>query len=108
MKEITVNDFFDAKKKDLALSLITEPETLNKKIGSPHINRPGLALAGYMEVFAADRIQILGEKEVRYLQSLREEDLISCIREIFKMDIPCIIISRGLLYLRLLNILPTN
>ena len=28
MKEITVNDFFEAKKKDLALSLITEPETL--------------------------------------------------------------------------------
>ncbi|HNZ88337.1 MAG: HPr kinase/phosphorylase [Candidatus Cloacimonetes bacterium ADurb.Bin003] len=96
MKEITVNDFFDAKKKDLALSLITEPETLNKKIGSPHINRPGLALAGYMEIFAADRIQILGETEVRYLQSLPEEVLISRIRDMFKMDIPCIIVTKGL------------
>ncbi len=29
MKEMTVRDFFDAKKKDLALSLVTEPETLD-------------------------------------------------------------------------------
>ncbi|HRX77250.1 MAG TPA: HPr(Ser) kinase/phosphatase, partial [Candidatus Cloacimonadota bacterium] len=46
MKEITVRDFFDAKKKDLALSLVSEPDTLSKKINSPHVNRPGLALAG--------------------------------------------------------------
>jgi len=96
MKEITVYDLFDTKKKDLALSLITEPETLNKKIGSPYLNRPGLALAGYLELFAADRIQVFGETEVRYLQSLTEEDLITRIRNMFKMDIPCIVISKGL------------
>jgi hypothetical protein len=34
LKEISVYEFFESKKKDLALSLITEPETLNKKINS--------------------------------------------------------------------------
>jgi HPr kinase/phosphorylase len=96
MKEITVRDFFDAKKKDLALSLITEPETLNKRLGSPHVNRPGLALAGFLEVFSSDRIQVFGETEVRYLQSLNEDELIARIRDVFKTDIPCIIISKGL------------
>ncbi|HHV37664.1 MAG TPA: HPr(Ser) kinase/phosphatase [Candidatus Cloacimonetes bacterium] len=96
MKEITVREFFDAKKKDLALSLITEPETLAKKVTSPHVNRPGLALAGYLEVFSAERIQIFGETEVRYLQSMKEDDLVSRIREMFKTDIPCIIVSKGL------------
>ncbi len=96
MKEITVRDFFDAKKKDLALSLVTEPETFGKKITSPHINRPGLALSGYLEVFAAERVQVFGETEVRYLQSLREDLLDLRMREIFKTDIPCIIISKGL------------
>ncbi len=96
MKEITVRDFFDAKKKDLALSLITEPETLNKKLASPHVNRPGLALAGFLEVFSSDRIQVFGETEVRYLQSLHEEELIARMRDVFKTDIPCIIISKGL------------
>ncbi|MCK9556490.1 MAG: HPr(Ser) kinase/phosphatase [Candidatus Cloacimonetes bacterium] len=96
MKEITVREFFDAKKKDLALSLVTEPETLSKKVSSPHVNRPGLALAGYLEVFSAERIQVFGETEVRYLQSMKEEDLVSRVRDMFKTDIPCIIISKGL------------
>jgi len=96
MKEITVREFFDAKKKDLALSLVTEPETLSKIVHSPHVNRPGLALAGYLEVFAAERIQVFGETEVRYLQSLKEEDLLARIRDMFKTDIPCIIIAKGL------------
>lgn len=96
MKEITVRDFFDAKKKDLALSLITEPETLNKKLSSPHVNRPGLALAGFLEVFSSDRIQVFGETEVRYLQSLHEDELIARMRDVFKTDIPCIIVSKGL------------
>jgi HPr kinase/phosphorylase len=96
MKEITVQDFFEAKKKDLALSLITEPETLNKKLVSPHVNRPGLALAGYLEVFSSERVQVFGETEVRFLQSRNEDELISCIRDMFKTDIPCIIVSNGL------------
>jgi HPr kinase/phosphorylase len=96
MKEITVREFFDAKKKDLALSLVTEPESLSKKVSSPHVNRPGLALAGYLEVFASERIQVFGETEVRFLQSLKEEDLVNRIRDMFKTDIPCIIISKGL------------
>lgn len=96
MKEITVRDFFDSKKKDLALSLITEPESLNKKLVSPHVNRPGLALAGYLEVFSAERVQVFGETEVRYLQSLQEAELLARIRDMFKTDIPCIIISKGL------------
>ncbi|HNX38082.1 MAG TPA: HPr(Ser) kinase/phosphatase [Candidatus Cloacimonadota bacterium] len=96
MKEISVYEFFETKKKDLALSLITEPETLNKKITSPNVNRPGLALAGYLEVFSSERIQVFGETEVRFLQSLPEEELISRMRDVFKTDIPCVVISKGL------------
>lgn len=96
MKEISVREFFDAKKKDLALALVTEPDTLSKKIASPHVNRPGLALAGFLEVFSSERIQVFGETEVRFLQSLKEEDLVSRIRDMFKTDIPCIIVTKGL------------
>jgi HPr kinase/phosphorylase len=96
MKEITVKDLFEAKKKDLALSIVTEPATLNKRILSPHVNRPGLALAGYTEVFASDRTQIFGETEVRYLQSLNDDALFTRLKEVFASDIPCIIVSKGL------------
>ncbi|NMD12875.1 MAG: HPr(Ser) kinase/phosphatase [Candidatus Cloacimonetes bacterium] len=96
MKEITIKEFFDAKKKDLALSLLTEPQTLNKRLSSPHLNRPGLALAGYLEVFAHDRIQIMGEAEVRFMQTLPEELLMDRVRNVFRTDIPCVIVTKGL------------
>lgn len=96
MKEITVRDFFDSKKKDMALSLVTEPDTLGNKITSPHVNRPGLALAGYSEIFSADRVQVFGETEVRYLQTLDEDSLFARMKEVLTNDIPCIIVSKGL------------
>jgi len=96
MKEITVRDFFESKKKDLAMSLVTEPSTLDKKITSPEVNRPGLALAGYTEVFASDRIQILGETEVRFLQSVDEDVLFPRLKEVFAFDIPCVVVTKGL------------
>ncbi len=96
MKSITIREIFDLKKKDLALSLLTEPESLSKRLNSPNLNRPGLALAGYLDVFAADRIQIMGEVEVRYLQSLKEDVMLERVRNLFKTDIPCIIVTKGL------------
>ena len=96
MREITVKEIFDTKKKDLALSLVTEPETLNKKVSSPHVNRPGLAITGWLEVFSSDRIQVFGEAEVRYLQSLKEEVMLQRLRDLFKTDIPCVIVAKGL------------
>ncbi len=96
MRELTVKELFEFKRKDLALSLITEPQTLDKKISTPYFNRPGLALTGWLEVFTPERIQIFGEAEVRYLQSLKEDEMLERLREFFKMDIPCVIISKGL------------
>ncbi len=37
---------------------------------TPEVNRPGLTLAGFHEVFEPDRIQLIGKAECRYLQSL--------------------------------------
>ena len=42
-------------------------------IETPEVNRPGLALAGFYEVFDKVRIQLVGEAETRYLQSLSDE-----------------------------------
>ncbi len=39
-------------------------------VTTPEVMRPGLALAGFFEIFDADRIQIIGNAERRYLESL--------------------------------------
>jgi len=53
------------------LEVIVKPENFDQiQIISPEVNRPGLALAGFYEVFEPERIQLMGKAEARYLQSL--------------------------------------
>lgn len=96
MKDLSVKDFFETVKRDFALSLLTDPKTLENMITSPQINRPGLALSGYLERFASDRIQVLGETEISYLQTLKEDTLYEQMKEVFTYNIPCIIVTKGL------------
>ncbi len=43
---------------------------LDRRITSPHIQKTGLALAGFDAYLSAGRILILGESEIRFLESL--------------------------------------
>ncbi|MDP8269050.1 MAG: HPr(Ser) kinase/phosphatase [Candidatus Tenebribacter davisii] len=96
MKKISVKVLYELKKKDLSLTLITNPDTMQGEITTSFLNRPGLALTGYFERFDYNRIQILGETEISYLQSLKEEDLYNNVKETLVYDIPAIIITKGL------------
>ena len=56
---------------DFKLEIIVKPDNFEQiKISSPEVNRPGLALAGFYEVFETDRIQLIGYAETQYLRSL--------------------------------------
>ena len=53
------------------LEVIVKPEGFEEiQIVTPEVNRPGLALAGFYEIFEQDRIQLIGKAETHYLQSL--------------------------------------
>ena len=43
-------------------------------ITSPELNRPGLPLCGYFELFDHDRIQIFGLTEMRFLEEKLAEE----------------------------------
>ncbi len=96
MKSLSVKEFFNTKKDDFSFSVLTNPKTLDNVISSKYINRPGLALSGYFERFSASRIQILGETEISYLQTMNDEVLYDRLKEMFVFEIPCFIITKGL------------
>ncbi len=57
--------------KEFSLETIHAPCDLDEiLISTPDISRPGLALAGFFDIFDADRIQIIGNAEHRYLEQL--------------------------------------
>ena len=54
----------------LPLELLAGADGLTRVITSPHIQKTGLALAGFHEYLKPGRVLIFGESEIRYLESL--------------------------------------
>lgn len=92
-ESITVGFFFECNKDRLKLASINGEVGFEKVIRDKSIHRPGLALAGYVELFTYDRVQVVGNTEVRYLKHLSLAERIRSFDTIFQFDIPCIVIT---------------
>jgi HPr kinase/phosphorylase len=69
---------------------------MGRALYSADINRPGLALTGYLEYFAADRVQVLGNTEIHYMENLPASTLQHRLESIFSFEIPAFVLSRNL------------
>jgi len=95
----TVLDLIDIDLKEhnsLNLKCIGGRKGLVREIGIPDINRPGLALSGFFESFAHERIQIFGRGEAAYLEKLETDNKDDTLRQMFSFPIPCCIFTHGL------------
>jgi HPr kinase/phosphorylase len=90
---ITVGSLFEVLKKRLTLETANGEIGFAKEITDKNINRPGLALAGYVELFTYDRVQIFGNTEVRYLNHLTFAERIKAFQTIFQFDLPCVFVT---------------
>lgn len=93
---ISVARLYEIMRLPLGLHLVNSPTGLARPIFQPSINRPGLALAGYYGYYAHERIQVFGNAEVAYLNSLEGKEREDRLKRIFSYDdLPCLIFSRG-------------
>jgi HPr kinase/phosphorylase len=79
----------------LPVDLLAGADGLDRIITSPHIQKTGLALAGFHEYLKAGRVLIFGESEIRYLESLDTAARISSVRLALTLDFPCVLITGG-------------
>ncbi len=77
----------------LNLRCIAGKNGLDNIIETKNINRPGLALGGYFEKFASNRIQVFGMGEYTFLEQCRYEDEIDKVKTIMNYKIPCVLFS---------------
>ena len=64
-------------------------------ITTPEINRPALQLAGFYEHFDKERVQIIGNVEFAFLDSMQRENRQWVYEKLMKSGIPCLILCRG-------------
>ena len=93
---VTVDDFLTAGAVPLQLALVAGTAGRRNPIPEGALNRPGLALSGFLTFFANRRIQILGFHEWSYLGSVTPEERAAKLRAVFAQQLPAVIVCRGL------------
>jgi HPr kinase/phosphorylase len=93
---VTVRELFEDNRQKLDLALVTGEDTLGGEINRPDIERPGLALAGYFDVFPTNRVLVLGHTENSYLATVDAGER----RRVFdrltsECGVPCFVVTRG-------------
>ncbi len=96
VESIEVESFYSKFENSLKLSLVAGDEGLKKVIKEKSINRPGIALSGFLNFFAAERIQLFGAGEMAYMETLSHAEQEDILLKFAELEIPCIIVSRDL------------
>ena len=95
---IAIADILREKEGDLELTLLAGQKGLARQVTVSEINRPGLALSGYLDYFPSERIQILGLGEHSYLSTVPSARRLEILEKVFSYNknLPCIIMTRRL------------
>jgi HPr kinase/phosphorylase len=96
MVGMTVAEFYEKTRERLGLRLLSKSLHARSRLVHGEINRPQLALTGYMENFLWDRLQVFGHTEVTYLETLEPNERGKILSQILGFAIPCIVMPRGL------------
>jgi len=92
-ESISVDFFYQSTKERFEIELLNKDVSLERPIVEQNLHRPGLALAGFVDLFSFKRIQICGNTEVQYLKKLTKEKGMTTVEKLLSFDIPCVIFT---------------
>ncbi|MCG5054584.1 MAG: HPr(Ser) kinase/phosphatase [Myxococcales bacterium] len=69
---------------------------LNRPITVSRIQKPGLALSGFVRQVHPERVQVLGGTEISYLASLPEQEARHGIETLMALEPACCVVTKGL------------
>ncbi|HEX2166908.1 MAG TPA: HPr(Ser) kinase/phosphatase [Longimicrobiales bacterium] len=96
MTKLSVEELFRTKERALELELLTPNCTLGREIESSTLSSPGLVLAGFRDRFLRGRLQVLGETEIRWLDSLDEARLRDTLDSFLNLEMPALFVTKSL------------
>ncbi|PGP11599.1 HPr(Ser) kinase/phosphatase [Bacillus cereus] len=81
--------------KFLKLKLVSGSEGLQKEITKTDFHRPGLQLVGFYDKFPRKKVQIIGNQETYYIQSLNEQERKVAIQRYIEAKPICIVVTNN-------------
>jgi HPr kinase/phosphorylase len=95
-KPLTAYYFFNKYQASLELRLIKIKDFTKKEIKIPEVERPGLALAGYLKGHLQSRILLFGKVEMEYLNDLHKNLRLERLKGVLSKKVPLVIVADGL------------
>jgi HPr kinase/phosphorylase len=93
---VTVREFITSPTLGLELEVLQGHDGLENEIRSAHIQKLGMALAGFAGSIQPDRIQLFGTSEANYMRALDSKARMASIQRLKKHRMCCIVITKGL------------
>ena len=96
MNQVTVQKVYENLRGPLRMSLLTDLPVADVRLAAPDVHRPGMAMMGFMENFLPHRVQVLGESEMAYLDTLDPAGQDAAVSNLAFLEAPVIFVTRGL------------
>jgi len=77
------------------IEALNDADASTRDVTESNLHRPGLALAGYVDLFTHQRVQIIGNTESRYLSHLNAAAREDAFENLTQFPVPCIIVTAG-------------
>ncbi len=90
-----IRTLLSALRVELGLEILAGDKGLDRRVTAASIQKPGLALAGFSEMFKPGRIQVLGRTEIDYLWSLTPTDRSHAVENLLGCTPPGVVVTRG-------------
>jgi HPr kinase/phosphorylase len=92
---VTIGELLDTLGERLALQVVAGAAGLGRAITVPRVQQPGLALAGYLPQLHPDRMQVLGNSEVGFLETLEASVAAERVAAIVGSGVACFVVTNG-------------
>ena len=92
---VTIGELLQARSDAWKLKLIAGASGLSNGVSIPRIQKPGLALAGYLPQIHPERVQVIGRTELGYLATLDEAAATSAVDRMLQERVACLIVTNG-------------
>lgn len=79
----------------LDITALNGVDATRRRITESNLHRPGLALAGYVDLFTYQRVQILGNTENQFLAHLAAEKRREAFENLVQFPIPCLFLTEN-------------
>lgn len=92
---VTISELLQARGEAWKLKLVAGASGLTNGVVIPRIQKPGLALAGYLPQIHPERVQVIGRTELGYLATLGDETAALAVERMLGERIACLVVTNG-------------